>query len=232
VIYVGTSGYNYPEWKGAFYPPTMPAARMLPFYAERFPAVEINYTFYRLPSARTLAGWAALTPERFVFALKASRRITHDRRLADIDEPLRYFVDTARTLGPKLGPLLFQLPPNFRKDTSRLADLLARLPPGGRHAFEFRHRSWFDDDVYELLRAWNAALCVADTEQGTTPIIATADFAYARLRDAGYSDDELGGWASRLTDPAWRDAFVFFKHEESGTGPALAARLQALLPAP
>jgi uncharacterized protein YecE (DUF72 family) len=229
MIHVGTSGYNYPEWKGTFYPPSLPAARMLPFYAERFPAVEINYTFYRMPKATTLTGWVAATPERFIFALKAPRRITHERRLADIDEPLRYFLDTARTLGPKLGPVLFQLPPNFRKDTGRLADLLARLPRDGRHAFEFRHQSWFEDEVYTLLRAWNAALCVADTESGTTPIVSTADFGYARLRDAEYPDEELKIWAARLGDPAWRDAFVFFKHEESGAGPALAARLQATL---
>ncbi len=232
MIYVGTSGYNYPEWKGTFYPPTCPAARMLPFYAERFLAVEINYTFYRMPTANTLAGWGALTPEGFIFVLKAPRRITHDRRLADIDEPLRYFVDTARTLGPKLGPLLFQLPPTFRKDTTRLGDLLARLPRDGRHAFEFRHHSWFDDDVYDLLRAGNAALCVADTETGTTPLIPTADFGYARLRDAEYTDDDLRDWTTRLRDPAWREVFVFFKHEESGTGPALAGRLRAMLSTP
>jgi uncharacterized protein YecE (DUF72 family) len=202
---------------------------MLPFYAERFRAVEINYTFYRMPTAKALAGWAAATPPDFVFALKAPRRITHERRLAGIDEPLVYFRDTARALGPKLGALLFQLPPNFRKDTARLGDLLAMLPRDGRHAFEFRHHSWFDDDVYALLRAWNAALCVADTERGTTPLVPTADFGYCRLRDLDYTDAELSGWADRLAAAGWRDAFVFFKHEESGTGPALAARLLAIL---
>jgi uncharacterized protein YecE (DUF72 family) len=229
VIHVGTSGYNYPEWKGTFYPSTLPTAQMLSFYAERFPAVEINYTFYRMPNARTLASWGAATPERFVFVLKAPRRITHDRRLVDIEEPLGYFLDTVRTLSSKLGPLLFQLPPSFRKDPTRLGDLLGRLPPGGRHAFEFRHQSWFDEDVYALLRASNAALCLADTEDGTTPDVRTADFGYARLRDVGYTDAELQGWAARLRDPAWRDGYVFFKHEASGAGPALAARLQAIL---
>jgi uncharacterized protein YecE (DUF72 family) len=229
VIHVGTSGYNYPEWRGSFYPVTLPASKMLGYYAERFGAVEINYTFYRMPTAKTLGGWAAATPPGFVFVLKASRRITHDQRLVDIDEPLRYFRDTARALGEKLGPLFFQLPPNFRKDTVRLGDLLARLPRDARHAFEFRHQSWFDDDVYALLRGWNAALCVADTERGTTPQIATADWAYVRLRDAEYSDVELQEWAARLADPAWRDAYVFFKHEEAGAGPALAERLRAMV---
>ncbi len=229
MIHVGTSGYNYPEWRGSFYPATLPASKMLGYYAERFGAVEINYTFYRMPTAKTLGGWAAATPPGFVFVLKASRRITHDQRLVDIDEPLRYFRDTARALGEKLGPLFFQLPPNFHKDTARLGDLLAMLPRDARHAFEFRHQSWFDDDVYALLRRWNAALCVADTERGTTPQIATADWAYVRLRDAEYSDVELQEWAARLADPAWRDAYVFFKHEEAGAGPALAERLRAML---
>ncbi len=232
MIHVGTSGYNYPEWRGTFYPVTLPASRMLPFYAERFTTVEINYTFYRMPTAKALGGWAAATPPRFVFVLKAPRRITHDQRLVGIDEPLTYFRDTARTLGEKLGPLFFQLPPNFRKDTARLGDLLAMLPRGERHAFEFRHHSWFDDGVYALLRAWNAALCVADTERGTTPLVATADFGYVRLRDAQYTDAELGEWAARARDPAWRDAYVFFKHEESGAGPALAERLLGILRPP
>src|SRR5256886_2543132 len=172
---------------------------MLPFYAERFTAVEINSTFYGMPTAKALGGGAAAPPPRFVFVLKAPRRITHDQRLVGSDEPLTYFRDTARTLGEKLGPLFFQLPPNFRKDTTRLGDLLAMLPRGERHAFEFRHHSWFDDGVYALLRAWNAALCVADTERGTTPLVATADFGYVRLRDAQYTDAELGEWAARAT---------------------------------
>ncbi len=229
MIHVGTSGYNYPEWRGSFYPAALPASKMLAYYAERFTAVEINYTFYRMPNARTLAGWAAATPPGFVFVLKAPRRITHDRRLVDIDEPLRYFRDTARALGEKLGPLFFQLPPNFRKDTVRLGDLLAMLPRDARHAFEFRHHSWFDDEVYALLRRWNAALCVADTDRGTTPQVATADFAYARLRDADYGDAELTDWATRLAEPAGRDAYVFFKHEAAGVGPILAQRLRTLL---
>ena len=226
MIHVGTSGYNYPEWKGSFYPVGLAASKMLAYYAARFTAVEINYTFYRMPTAKAVAGWAAATPPAFVFALKAPQRITHHRRLKDVDEPLTYFKDVARTLGPQLGPLLFQLPPNFRKETTRLGDLLAMLPRDLRVAFEFRHHSWFDDDVYALLRAWNAALCVADTEKGTTPLVPTADFGYLRLRDQDYTDAELADWAARLRSEGWRDTYVFFKHEESGTGPALAQRLR------
>ena len=228
-IRVGTSGYNYPEWRGTFYPERLPAAKMLPYYAERLATVEINYTFYRMPSARTIAGWEAETPAGFSFALKAPKRITHDARLREVAEPLRYFLDVARGLGPKLGPLLFQLPPNFKKDTGRLGDLLALLPPDLRCAFEFRHASWFADDVYDLLRARHAALCVADTEAGTTPLVATADLGYFRLRDQGYSAEELATWSQAARRPEWRDAFVYFKHEESGRGPELAQALQALI---
>lgn len=231
--WVGTSGYNYPEWKGTFYPVDLPAARMLAFYAGRFSGVEINATFYRMPTAKTLAGWAAATPPGFRFALKAPQRITHFARLRDVDEPVRYFCDTARTLGDKLGPLLFQLPPNFSRDLGRLADLLALLPAGLACAFEFRHASWFADEVYERLRARNAALCIADTEAGTTPLVPTADFGYLRLRDEGYDDHDHRRWADtiRRLGQGWRDAYVFFKHEESGTGPAFARELAGLLSA-
>ncbi len=228
---VGTSGYNYPEWKGSFYPPDLPAARMLEYYAARFGVVEINATFYRMPTPKSLGAWAAATPDAFVFALKAPQRITHLARLRDVDEPVRYFCDTVQTLGPKLGPVLFQLPPNFKKDLGRLGDLLALLPPGLACAFEFRHESWLGEDVYDRLRGRNAALCIADSERGTTPVVPTADFGYFRLRDEGYDDTGLRRWAETIQGlgATWRDAYVFFKHEESGTGPALAKRLQALL---
>lgn len=230
-VWIGTSGYNYPEWRGSFYPEKFPTTKMLAYYAERFSTVEINYSFYRMPNAKTIAGWVAATPERFIFVLKAPKRITHDARLKNVDEPLRFFVDTALTLGPKLGPLLFQLPPNFKKDSGRLTDLLVQLPPGLRCAFEFRHDSWFSDDVYEPLRSRNAALCIADNEKRTTPLVATADFGYFRLRDQRYSDRELEGWSEKIRrlGAGWRDSFIYFKHEESGTGPALAQRLQQLL---
>jgi len=232
-ILIGTSGYNYPEWRGSFYPEKFPTAKMLPYYAERFFTVEINYTFYRMPNAKTIAGWNAETPAGFVFALKASRRITHDARLKDVDEPLRYFLDTARALGPKLGPVLFQLPPFFKKDLDRLGDALFLLPSGIRSAFEFRHDSWFSEDVYALLRTRNAALCIADTGKGTTPLVATADFGYFRLRDEGYAAEDLRKWSQTVKrlGAGWQDTFIYFKHEESGIGPALAQEFRALLTA-
>jgi uncharacterized protein YecE (DUF72 family) len=229
VVRVGTSGYSYPEWRGHFYPERFPAGRMLPYYAERFDTVELNNTFYRMPTAKAVGGWEEATPAGFVFALKAPRRVTHDARLRDVAEPLRFFLDTARTLGDKLGPLLFQLPPTFRKDAGRLGDLLALIPPGFRVALEVRHASWLDDEVYALLRARNAALCIADTETGTTPVVPTADWGYLRLRDQGYAPGELRDWARTASRPEWRDAFVYFKHEETGTGPALARELLDLL---
>jgi uncharacterized protein YecE (DUF72 family) len=233
-IRIGTSGYNYPEWRGTFYPEKFPTGKMLPYYAERFSTVEINYTFYRMPNAKTIAGWDAETPAGFCFALKAPQRITHFARLRDVDEPLRYFLDTALTLGPKLGPILFQLPPNFKKDGARLGDLLAQLPPGLACAFEFRHESWFSDDVYEQLRGKNAALCIADTEKGHVPLVATADWGYLRLRDEGYTPQGLGVWATtiRTTGASWRQTYVYFKHEESGVGPAFARQMRELLPGP
>ena len=228
-VHVGTSGYNYPEWRGSFYPADLPAAAMLPFYAEHFRTVEINATFYRMPTAKAVTGWADTAPPGFVFTLKAPQRITHMRRLRDVDEPLRFFCDVARQLGDKLGPLFFQLPPNFKKDTDRLREVLVHVPPDLRCAFEFRHASWFADDVYEALRSRDAALCVADTEAGRTPDETTATWGYYRLRNIEYSDAQLTGWVAALTRPGRREAFCYFKHEDSGTGPALAARLRAHL---
>ncbi len=232
-IRIGTSGYNYPAWKGSFYPSDLPTAKMLPYYAARFPTVEINATFYRMPTPKTVAGWAAATPEGFVLALKAPQRITHFARLRNVDDPLRFFCDAARTLGPKLGPLLFQLPPNFKKDTDRLAETLFQLPSDLRCAWEFRHESWLADDVYDLLGRRNAALCIADSEASSTPLVATADFGYLRLRDEGYTEDDLARWAATIErlGTRWGEAFVYFKHEESGTGPAFAARLARRLTA-
>jgi uncharacterized protein YecE (DUF72 family) len=230
-VRVGTSGYNYPEWRGTFYPADLPARKMFDFYAARFPTVEINATFYRMPTPKTVSAWAEAAPPGFVFVLKAPQRMTHFSRLRDVDDPLRFFCDTARLLGDRLGPLLFQLPPNFKKDTGRLADVLVQIPPDLRSAWEFRHESWFADDVYERLRARNVALCIADTEAGTTPAVATADFGYLRLRAVDYSDADLARWVEtiRTVGAGWRDAFVFFKHEDSGSGPELAARLTARL---
>jgi uncharacterized protein YecE (DUF72 family) len=221
VIHVGTSGYNYPEWKGSFYPPDLPAAKMLPYYAERFSTVEINYTFYRMPTAKLVTGWAAQVPDQFRFTLKAPRRITHDRKLRDVADPLRAFCDAAAELGPRLGALLFQLPPTFKKDLAVFDHFLETLPPRVCGAFEFRHDSWLDDEVYARLRARNLALCVADSETRSTPVITTADYAYLRLRDEGYDEDAIARWADtvRGLEPDCRDVFVYFKHEEEGKGP-------------
>jgi uncharacterized protein YecE (DUF72 family) len=230
-VRVGTSGYNYPEWKGSFYPADMKPAKMLPYYGERFSTVEINATFYRMPTPATVEGWAAAVPAEFTFVLKAPQRITHFARLKNVDDSVRFFCETARLLRTRLGPLFFQLPPSFKKDVARLGDLLVQLPPDLRAAFEFRHASWFDEDVYERLRAHNAALCIADTEDGSTPAVSTADWGYLRLRAVDYTDAQLADWIATMKriGAGWRDAFVFFKHEDQGTGPALAKRLEALL---
>ena len=227
MIVVGTSGYNYPEWKGSFYPENISAKKMLPYYAERFTTVEVNYTFYRLPSEKTLDDWLAVTPDGFTFTLKASRRITHDARLKDCEDLLSVFCERARRLGPKLGVLLFQLPPWLRKDLPLLQAFLDLLPTDLRTAFEFRHKSWLSDDVFERLRDSNAALCIKDDEKFTTPLVATADYGYFRLRDEGYTDDDLQRWGKTIAQygSSLEDVFVYFKHEERGVGPEFARKL-------
>ncbi len=223
-ILVGTSGYNYPEWRGTFYPEKFSTDKMLAYYAERFPTVEINYTFYRMPTEKLLAGWAAGTPDRFTFTLKAPRRITHDSKLQRCEDPLQAFCRTARTLGAKLGTLLFQLPPNFKKDVDVLRQFVDGLPDGTRAAFEFRHASWFDAAVYDTLRSRNLALCIADSEKLSTPVEMTADYAYFRLRDEGYQQADIERWAGIVVGLPAQDAFVYFKHEEQGLGPDFARR--------
>jgi uncharacterized protein YecE (DUF72 family) len=231
MIWIGTSGYNYPEWKGSFYPEKLPAGKMLAYYAERFPTVEINYTFYRLPNETLVAGWAAGTPSPYKLTLKAPKRITHDRKLKDVGDLLRSFCHVAGTLGDKLGVLLFQLGPTFKVDLAVFDAFLADLPPGARAAFEFRHASWFDEAVYDRLRARNLALCIADSEKLSTPVVATASYGYLRLRDEGYVDADLDRWADviRLHQAQWTDTFVYFKHEEEGKGPEFARRLMKRL---
>jgi uncharacterized protein YecE (DUF72 family) len=223
-IWVGTSGYNYPEWKGSFYPEKMPAAKMLPFYAQAFTTVEINYTFYRTPNAKILAGWSRETPEGFRLTLKAPKRITHIAKLRDCKDLLQYFLKTAATLGPKLGAILFQLPPYFRKDLAVLDEFLAQLAPGLCAAFEFRHGSWMDAEVFARLRARNLALCIADSEKFSTPLEITASYGYFRLRDEGYTSDDLERWAGviRASAAHCSDVYVYFKHEEAGKGPRFA----------
>ena len=228
-VRVGTSGYSYAEWKGSFYPEKIAAGEMLGFYASRFPTVEINNTFYRMPKEPLLQGWAGQVPGSFTFVIKASQRITHIKRLKDCGEVLGFLYATTATLGPRLGPILFQLPPNFRKDVPRLRSFFDDMPERRRVAVEFRHASWFDDEVYAALRERNAAWCVAETgEEGDPPFVATADWGYLRLRRVEYSDDDLRSWADRVRSQSWGETFVFFKHEEAGTGPKLAARFMDL----
>jgi uncharacterized protein YecE (DUF72 family) len=227
MVWIGTSGYNYPEWKGKFYPADLSAAKMLPYYAARFSTVEINYTFYRLPTEKMVAAWAAATPDAFRLTLKAPKRITHDRRLKDCTSLVQAFCSVAGTLGAKLGVLLFQLGPSFKKDLAVFDAFLADLPPGARAAFEFRHTSWFDEEVYARLRTRNLALCIADSEKLSTPVVPTADYGYFRLRDEGYTPAAIGEWARVIEShrDRWGDIYVYFKHEEAGRGPEFATAL-------
>ena len=226
-IRAGTSGWSYKEWKGFFYPEKLPAKDMLRYYSERFPTVEVNNTFYRLPNLTTLEGWLSQVPEDFSFVLKASKRITHDKRLKDVGDSVDYLLRTSGTLGARLGPFLVQLPPNMKKDVPRLRDFLAIFP--ARAAFEFRHASWYDDEVYGALRERNAAWCIADTgEAGDPPFESTADWGYLRLRRVAYEEADLKSYADRIRRQSWGEAYVFFKHEDAGTGPKLAARFLEL----
>jgi uncharacterized protein YecE (DUF72 family) len=233
MILVGTSGYNYPEWKGSFYPSDLPATKMLPYYAGKFPTVEINYTFYRMPTPKLIAGWRAQVPPEFRFTLKAPKRITHDKRLraAEVSDSLQAFITAASELGPQRAALLFQLPPNFKKDVVLLNEFLSLLPPKTTAAFEFRNPSWLDDEVFEALRARNIALCIADSESRETPLVFTADYAYFRLRDEGYGDGDIRKWteAARKAGESAADVFVYFKHEDEGKGAAFGQQMMRLL---
>jgi len=225
---VGTSGYSYKEWVGNFYPAKHPANQMLRFYGTRFGTVEINNTFYRMPTAGMLAKWFGEVPDDFRFVLKAPKRITHDRKLADVDESVGLLLEASAALGEKRGPFLFQLPPFFKKDVPRLTDFLARLGPVPA-AFEFRHATWFDDEVYARLRAHGVALCLAETDDGEAPPrVSTASFGYLRLRRVDYGDAELVAWLEWIRAQAWESAYVFFKHEDEGHAPRMAARLLEL----
>jgi uncharacterized protein YecE (DUF72 family) len=225
-VLVGTSGWSYKEWKGSFYPAKLPQDEMLSFYASRFPTVEVNNSFYRIPSEKVLVGWAGQVPPEFQFVVKASRRVTHNSRLADTDGSLEYFLRAVNPLGERLGPTLFQLPPTFKKDTGRLRDFLARLPRRWRAALEFRHASWFDDEIYDLLRSHDVPLVVVDQDESEgsgAPLIVTATWGYLRLRRSAY----------RIRRSEWTEVFVFLKHEDgSPQGPGTAEEFKAIISSP
>lgn len=229
-LYAGTSGYSYKPWKGSFYPEEIADQEMLAYYASRLPAVEINNTFYRMPARKVVERWHDQVPAGFRFVLKAPRRITHQHRLVDAAGPLDFFLDSASALADKLGALLFQLPPYLRKDASRLRDFLAQLRTGVPVAFEFRHPSWFDDEIFDCLSTHGAALCLADAgrEDRDAPWVATAQWGYLRLRRDAYDDAALESWAERIRAESWSHAFVFFKHEDAAAGPRAASRLREI----
>ncbi|MFL6568360.1 MAG: DUF72 domain-containing protein [Chthoniobacterales bacterium] len=230
-LWIGTSGFQYAEWKGTFYPEDMPTSKMLSYYAERFSTTEINYSFHRIPSAKTIEGWFKATPERFKFSLKAPQKVTHWAKLRNCGDTLRYFHQVICDLEKKLGCVLFQLPPSLKKDAALLEAFLADVPDGMRCAFEFRDAAWFSDDVFELLKKKNLALCIADSEKLSTPDVATADYGYLRLRREDYQEADVARWseAIKARNAQWSDAFVYFKHEESGIGPKLAQQMMKLL---
>lgn len=230
-VLIGTSGFSYPAWRGGFYPEKLPETKMLGYYAAHFRAVEINNSFYRMPTAEVLARWAGETPPEFQFALKSPRRITHDKRLVDTVSAVERLTEASRALGDKLGPILFQLPPNMKKDLPRLDDFLAALPAGLRATVEFRHESWFSEEVYACLRSRRAALCIAESDDLVTPLEATTDWGYLRLRRENYDDALVASWGARIKAQGWSTAYVFFKHEDTGKGPIAAARLHELLSA-
>jgi uncharacterized protein YecE (DUF72 family) len=231
-IRVGTSGYSYKEWKGTFYPDDLPAAKMLTYYGERFDSVEINNTFYRMPDSKMVAKWGEQVPDGFTFVLKAPQRITHQKRLVGAGDDLRQLFEAGEVLGSKLGPVLFQLPPFSRKDALKLREFVAILPQDRRVAFEFRHDSWFDDEIYAILRERDIALCAADTDEVADPdalVVPTASWGYMRLRRTEYAPGQLTAWAERVEKQAWSDAYVFFKHEDEGKGPRFAVEFRAQL---
>jgi uncharacterized protein YecE (DUF72 family) len=229
-IWVGTSGFQYAEWKGSFYPEDLPLKKMLPFYAQNFSTTEINYSFRQIPSQKTLTNWAEATPAEFKFAFKAPQKVTHFARLKDCEDTLRFFASAISFLETKLGPVLFQLPPQFAKDAERLRIFLGSMPSSIKAAFEFRDTSWFDDEIFKILGDHNAALCIAETEKLSTPQVATAGFGYIRLRREDFTPEQIKTWAGFVkTQTKRKDTFVYFKHEEGGLGPKFGKRMLAEL---
>ncbi len=235
-VFVGTSGFGYKEWKPEFYPEDLADADFLAYYAKKLPVVEINSTFYRFPSKGMLAGWAPQVPEGFLFALKVPGRITHQARLKGASEAIAALFENVMSLGSKLGPVIFGLPPNFPKDMTKLNDAIANIPKGVRVTFEFRHLSWQDEEVYAALRSKGVALCLAESDDAsasedlTAPLISTADWGYLRLRKSDYADAELAAWSKRIAAQKWKEVFVFIKHEASAA-PGLAVKLQSMIAA-
>ncbi len=226
--WIGTSGFQYPEWKDKFYPEKMPASKMLPYYAEHFTSTEINYTFRQIPKEKTIRAWCDATPAQFKFSFKAPQRVTHFARLRDSGETLDVFQKAISLAGEKTGVVLFQLPPNFSKNVEVLSGFLGEVPKGMRAAFEFRHESWFDDTVFDTLREANAALCIAESEELATPAVVTADFGYLRLRREDYTPAQVKKWARWIDEqgPRWSEAHIYFKHEEQAVGPKFARQMQ------
>ncbi len=228
-LFVGTSGYSYPPWRGSFYPEKLPQKEMLRYYARHFAAVEINNTFYKMPSASDLKFWAAEVPDSFRFAIKAPQTITHFKRLKDAAEPTRELFRVVARFKKHLSPVLFGLPPNFKKDIPRLQSFLKLMPPNRQVAFEFRHASWFDVETFDCLRKHRAALCIAHTDDFPSPsVVSTANWGYVRLRRAKYSKKDLAKWVTKIQSQPWKEAYVFFKHEDTGTGPKFAAQFLEL----
>jgi uncharacterized protein YecE (DUF72 family) len=228
--YIGTSGFSYDPWKGVFYPEKIKKDAMLTFYANVFNTVEINNTFYRMPTETLLAGWQTQVPAGFRFAIKTPQRITHIGRLKEVQDPSARFFEVKKVLGEQNGPTLVQLPPNMKIDLDRLSAFLALVPEHERLVFEFGNASWLEAETYAVLRAFGrACLCVVDDEKDRATLVSLGDFAYARLRREVYSDAELEDWTARLREIGTKEQWLFFKHEDAGTGPKLAQRMQSIV---
>ena len=233
--YIGTSGWHYEHWREDFYPKDLAKSRWLEFYSEHFSTVELNNSFYRLPSEKAFTNWKDSSPAGFVFSVKVSRFITHIKRLRNTEEPIDNFMARTRLLGGKLGPLLYQLPQSMKRDDRRLRDFLEMLPRDVRHVFEFRHNSWFDDEVFKLLRQYDCGFCIYDMPGFSTPVLATSDFAYVRfhgsqwLYGGSYSDEELEGWAQKIAALGVKVAYAYFNNDAGGFAIKNALTLRQLL---
>lgn len=235
--HVGTSGFSYPHWREVFYPRAIPPARWLEYYAEQFPTVEINSSFYRLPTEKVFQSWRDRTPPTFVFALKASRFITHVRKLADVEQPMKLFFERAQVLGPRLGPILYQVPPSLKADPALLEQFLRQLPQGCRHAFEFRNASWYTDEIVGLLRHYGAALCIHDWRGREMPLAITSGFGYFRFHGptghyiGRYTREEMETWSSQITSATagLQDAYVYFNNDVGGHAVWNAREMTGLL---